>query len=121
MKIQNIDGTERNETRQEILARHAAMMTMHAGQMDLLASFHVGKHFDLIAAENAAADRVDAERLAESGLQTEINTSKDCVSLRDTLDGCADVLRRHPFGFKDSWTDEENKAAEQWAAGVKKN
>ena len=77
----------------------------------------------------------EAERQIEAGLTSEINTSKTLVNLEETLRGVVMVLVRHPHGFKGDgsrdengrirkgkfqpFTDEENQAAELWAAGPK--
>lgn len=93
MKIQNIDGTERNETRTEILARHAAMIQRHNEGMALLESIHA----EIKAANPAAVEDDFNEREAalDAGLTTEINRSTSLVNVADTNENCMAILKRH--------------------------
>jgi hypothetical protein len=81
-------------------------------------------HPEIVAARREerrlAAER--AEREQSQGLTTEINTNAEHVNIRDTLENCAAILARHPFGYKDNWTDDENNEAAEGmavATGVK--
>lgn len=104
MKLYTIDanGNEvvRNETRQEILARHAEMAKRHAESMELLDSLHVGKHFEKIAEENARADREELEHNADLGLVTLENNKTSCDDATEIMERVAALLSRHRFGYK---------------------
>lgn len=133
MKIQDTNGTERNETRQEIVARHQESLRIQQEGFNLLETLRSGDSLyifrgDLkgLAAVRAESLKRKAEAQREEGLTTEINTSKSLVSLRDTVESAAEVIRRHPNGFKgfirgskgdikvDPYTPEENAEAEAW-------
>lgn len=133
MKITDQNGTERNETRTEILARHAEMVKRHAEGMALLSSIHAEEpYFKQVAEENEKENQRDAERLADEGLQTEINTSTALVNVADTLESCVTLLNKHPNGFKgfirgtrgeikvQPYTADEDKEAAEWEAGLSK-
>lgn len=103
MRLYNeIDGTERNETRQEIVARHLRMADSHRGGMELLESILDETGLNM---EGLTAGQMEQKELAEhqqnEGLTSEINTSTALISVRDTLDNVADLLRRHPYGYTD--------------------
>ena len=132
MKIINeIDGTERNETRTEILARHAEMREDHTAKMNFLAEIHRELGLDKVGIEAAAEEQKElAERHQNEGLTHEINTSTTLVSLRDTVESCVEIIRRHPYGYKNGsrnskghvidepYTEAENLEAEKWATGL---
>lgn len=88
---------------------------------DLLASIHaeLHDHPEMVKTRNEeirlARERVEKEQ--EQGLTTEINTNSGHIGIRDTLENCAAIIGRHPYGYNEKWTEEENKeAAEQMAA-----
>lgn len=70
-----------------------------AGQ-DFLASIH-GEIGDTAENEVAALKQwaEEQDELADKGLRTEINTSKELMPISDIVDRCSDILRRHPFGY----------------------
>lgn len=82
---------------------------------NLLASIHeeLNDHPEMVKARNEeirlARERIEREQ--EQGLTTEINTNTAHIGIRDTLENCAAILARHPFGYSDKWTDEENEEA----------
>jgi len=87
---------------------------------DLLASIHaeLHDHPQMVATrkEEARLAAVNAEKVRDEGLTTEINTNSEHVNIRDTVENCVAIIARHPFGYRDNWTDEENKEAEQGMA-----
>lgn len=100
---ENNQEIERNETRQEIVARHNRMRQWsYTDAVKFLDSIHSEEpHFQNLKAENDRANREEMARQVDMGLTTEINTSQDLVNLNDTIENCREILRRHPYGFKD--------------------
>jgi len=82
---------------------------------DLLESIHAecADHPEMVKTRNEEIRlaRERAEVVQEQGLTTEINTNTAHIGIRDTLENCAAILARHPFGYSDKWTDEENEEA----------
>lgn len=72
-------------------------------------------HPDIVSTrkEEQRLARERAEKVRDEGLTTEINTSRDAVSIHDTLENCAAILKRHPFGYRDNFTPEEDTEAAQ--------
>ena len=132
MKIQDINGNERNETRTEILARHAEMTARHNEGFNLLAEIHAEEpYFQIIAEENRIPLADEAQDKSEKGLTTEINRSTALVNVADTLQNVTTLLRRHPYGYRNGsrdskgrviaepFTAAENEAAEKRLASLK--
>lgn len=99
---------------------------------DLLEAIHSEEpYFQTIETETRKDLWEEHEQRVDTGLTTEINRSTSLVSLAATLDGCAEVLKRHPYGFKNGsrnskgqpglkpFTEAENIAAEKWLASIK--
>jgi hypothetical protein len=93
MKIIDDNGNERNETRPEILARHARMNAAHIEGMKFLETIHA----EIRAANPVLAEDDFNEREAkiDAGLTTEINRSTSLVSVSDTNENILALLRRH--------------------------
>lgn len=107
--IDETTGTERSETRTEILARHARMVDNHAQGMTFLASIH-GEIGDWAENERMAKkeQREEAARLADLGLTTEVNTNKELMPVADIVERCSAILARHN-GFKDGFHRVEDR------------
>lgn len=103
MKLIDDNGNViRNETRQEIIARHSRMMDAHRQGMEFLESIHTEEpYFQNLKAENDRVNRDEYNRKVDSGLTTEINTSQTLVNVGDTMENIRDLFARHPYGFKD--------------------
>lgn len=134
--INEITGIETTMSRAEILALHRETLQNHGNGMALLESIRDETGVNAAGLKAAAEERKEqVEHLdVETGLTSEINTSRTMVSLSDTIRSLVMVLARHPYGFKGDGTRgengilrkglepfelEENEAAEKWAEGAK--
>ena len=103
MKINDtITGTERSETRTEILARHGEMRLRHIVAAGMLEEIK-RECFDTAAIELDALrewNEYNDER-ADRGLVTLINNSKELMPVADVVERCSAILKRHPYGYKD--------------------
>jgi hypothetical protein len=135
--IENADGTEteRVMSRAEVLEYHAAMLNHSQSMADMLES--IKSEIPTFQDYTEATEKdnwEEVERKRDEGLTSEINTSSTMVSLADTIEGCINVLKRHPEGFKGDgprkengtlrgklvpFDDEENEEAEKWLADLK--
>lgn len=77
-------------------------------------------HPEIVAVrkEEQRIRREQAEKVQDEGLTTEINTCRSAVSIHDTLENCTAILQRHPFGYNEKFTAEENAEAAQWEQAV---
>ena len=105
------NGTERNETRQEILARHDWANRNTVDQMAFLESIHQEEpYFQRIEAENARENRREFEHKRDLGLVTEVNTKTSCGDATEIMESITALFKRHQFGFKGGFHRTEDKS-----------
>jgi len=98
--IDNQTGTERSETRTEILARHGEMRLRHIAAAGMLEEIK-RECFDTEAREMDALvewNEYQQDR-ADLGLVSLINKSKELMPVGDIVERCSALLARHN-GFK---------------------